>query len=351
MFRSDIVYKLIIVLPVIVLFPLNLHAWARHNLITKYAIQNNESDINSVMVVTEISPDDSINPEYAPIYTNPDFKNNKVDCNKFINYDLDSGWYEGFEGKEPVAATTALEVLINFSDEPDWGMDKNLNLSFAQKFMAGSQGYRHMYYPAWSFHLPFIFIPQGEAPERAEHFFKRALMEYRKGNLYASYRELARSMHYIMDMGQPFHTFQLPVKLINKRSPFNGTVQAIKNYHFAYETFVANILQMEDCGNAEIFRDDIANAKSMPADSAGALAIKVAISSSKMAHNLIPLCMDVFGEWLNSEKRQALTGEEFEKIISKQTPEIDKLHVLTAEALKLTSEGARGLIMLFEKLR
>ncbi len=328
--------------------PLNLHAWARHNLITKYALKYNEDYRNSIITVTEILSDNSINPDYLPVYTNPDLQKNSVNCNKFVNYDLENGMYYGFDSKWIGERITIYDVLVNFSDEPDWGMDKNLNLSFAQNFMAGSQGFRHMYYPFWTLHIPYPLVAQGNAPGRAQHFFDLAVSEFRKGNFYSAYRQLARSIHYVMDMGQPFHTRQLYYKFLQFTSPFDGTVQAIKNYHFAYETFVANLLQREDCAHTGILVNAIGSTKPLSAESAEKLAVSIAIKSSAIAKKLFPLAVKVFGERFNSQKEVFLTGEEFIELVSKQelTEELIKL---TEESLILTSGGIKGVMILFEK--
>lgn len=321
-----------------------IYAWARHNLISRYAID--EKSYSQEVDVTEISGSDSLNPEYAPLYVPPDGSLNQVHCDEFVNYDLERGLYYGFEGKRIGEKTTLYEILINFSDEPDWGMDKNLNLSVAQRFMAGSQGYRHMYYPFWTFHIPYPLIAQGETPERAQHFFDLALSEYKNGNFYSAYRQLARSIHYVMDMGQPFHTRQLYYKFLQFTSPFDGTVQAIKNYHFAYETFVANLLQKESCARSGILIDSIGSAQPIRAESAEQLAILIAIKSSSIAKKLFPLAVKVFGERFRSQKEAFLTEEEYIGLVNKKelTEELIKL---TEESLILTSGGVKGILILF----
>lgn len=325
---------------------IDLHAWARHNLITKHAI--NQDLKNQEIPVTEVSPDNTLSPDYIPLYVNPDPTANSMDCNKFINYDLDRGLYYGFDGKKPGEKTNVYEVLVNFSDEPDRDMDKNLELSFAQRFMAGSQGYRHMYYPFWTFHLPYPFISQGEAPYRAQHFFNRAIDEYRNGNIYASYRELARSIHYVMDMSQPFHTRQLYYRFIQFSSPFDGTIQAIKNYHFAYETFIANLLQMEDCEGGGKLIDKIRNAEPLSADSINNLAVLVAIRSNKMAGDLYRSVIKILGDRFNTAEPEFLTEGEFRNLVDGKS-DIKELIELSGEALTLASGAVKGVLLLFKK--
>jgi hypothetical protein len=344
--ENRIFFKTIFTLLILILPAPRLHAWARHNLITKYSIDENLK--KEEVTVTELSSDESLNPGYVPLYVNPDPARNSVDCTKFVNYDLERGLYYGFAGKGRGEKTNLYDVLVNFSDEPDWGMDKDLNLSFAQKFMAESQGFRHMYYPFWTFHLPYPFVSQGDAPKRAQHFFDRAVEEYRKGNIYNAYRELARSIHYVMDMAQPFHTKQLYYKLIQFSSPFEGTVQTIKNYHFAYETLVANVLQQEDCAGGGKLIENIISAEPVHAERADNLAVVVAIKSSAIAERLIPELLAVLDRRFNSSEPQFLKEEEFYSIIQKENPGLNEI---TAEALSLTSGAVKGMIQLFEKVR
>jgi len=47
----------------------------------------------------------------------------------------------------PVGSTTsAVAILTNYADEPDWNMDADLDLSAFQLLTGGSQGWRHQFY-------------------------------------------------------------------------------------------------------------------------------------------------------------------------------------------------------------
>jgi len=46
----------------------------------------------------------------------------------------------------PGTVTSAVAILTNYADEPDWKMDQDLNLSPLQVLTGGSQGWRHQYY-------------------------------------------------------------------------------------------------------------------------------------------------------------------------------------------------------------
>ncbi len=93
------------------------------------------------------------------------------------------------EGK-PGTMTSAAAILTNYADEPDWKMDQDLNLSSFQALTGGSQGWRHQYYGlGW--------LRFGVAPSRAQYFFDLAGKADEKGDLYWTFRYLARAMHYV----------------------------------------------------------------------------------------------------------------------------------------------------------
>jgi len=149
---------------------------------------------------------------------------------------------------------SAREILTGYSGEPDWGMDKGLDVSRHQKLMGGtdpkqtsSQGFRHM---------SFLLGKMGEAPKRAQLFFDLGAKAIEKGHEYWGFRFTAMGLHYIEDMGTPVHTNMLPtlkyIRLKGMIRPrgtdgkrhFNkhllgdlvkGSAQINANYHFLYE--------------------------------------------------------------------------------------------------------------------
>ncbi len=150
---------------------------------------------------------------------------------------------------------SAAWILIHYTDEPDWGMDQNLNISPDQKFMGGtkgptSQAFRHLYWKKWSPRAPWrtFHIPpreMGEALKRAQTFYDLAQTAFEVKEPYWAFRFLAWSLHYIQDLGQPFHSSQLLTpKFISWDSVLGferlikRTTQIISNYHFMYEDYV-----------------------------------------------------------------------------------------------------------------
>jgi hypothetical protein len=134
------------------------------------------------------------------------------------------------EGK-PGTVTSAAAILTNYADEPDWKMDQDLNLSPFQVLTGGSQGWRHQYYGlGW--------LRFGVAPSRAQYFFDLAGKAREKGDLYWTFRYLARAMHYVQDTTQPYHGVPAPIGLIFKGiGNFGALMASATNHHYNLEEY------------------------------------------------------------------------------------------------------------------
>jgi len=134
------------------------------------------------------------------------------------------------EGK-PGTVTSAAAILTNYADEPDWKMDQDLKLSPFQALTGGSQGWRHQYYGlGW--------LRFGVAPSRAQYFFDLAGKAREKGDLYWTFRYLARAMHYVQDTTQPYHGVPAPVGLIFKGiGNFGALMGSATNHHYNLEEY------------------------------------------------------------------------------------------------------------------
>ncbi|MBI3542788.1 MAG: hypothetical protein HY075_05875 [Deltaproteobacteria bacterium] len=154
------------------------------------------------------------------------------------------------------AAPTALDVLIFSSFEPDFGMDEDLDVNPDQKYMGGtrgpsSKGFRHMFYRAWTpfdpittFHFP--FHEMGVAPERAELFFRMARDLKTAGHVFWAYRVLGWGLHYVQDLGQPYHATQvaslklMPLKVLMAlgwEAFVSETTRIVGNFHLVFERY------------------------------------------------------------------------------------------------------------------
>ena len=174
-------------------------------------------------------------------------------------------------GEAAGAEVPVLDVLAAYSDEPDWGMDKEIFGQYPEVWrseyarMGGregkpSQAFRHMYWPEFSWRMPLrtlkspvakLFSPMGLAPDRATLFMDLSRKARAAGHPYWSVRFVANALHYLEDMAQPFHASQTPTKRflllpLLDRDHGNGTqnyVLQVQNivayYHYSFENYVS----------------------------------------------------------------------------------------------------------------
>jgi hypothetical protein len=325
-------------------------AWVRHNLITRYALEGVDwlDKYDGITVTPYTYRDESLNPDFKLLYTNPDPTQVQPPPDKFTYYTLESGEKPGFKGARIGQKISARRILTDYSDEPDWRMDKQLELSPAQALMAGSQGYRHMYYPALGWHLPYLFFPQGAAPERAEHFYGLARQALGRGDLYWVFRFLARAIHYIEDMGQPYHTSQTSLRFITISSPISGTTQTTKNYHFAYESYVNYRLQQEAEGlMPPDYIPALQQAPAIEVDDTARLLKDMARENNRRVGKTFRTSIELFGRRLRSTQRISLTQTEADSLMNPQSgnhPRRDQFDRAVRQALGLTGSGVRGFL-------
>jgi len=138
----------------------------------------------------------------------------------------------------PGTTTSAAAILVNYADEPDWDLDSGLNLSKLQILTGGSQGWRHQYYGLGWLRL-------GEGPARAQYFFNLAEQAYKGGDLYWTFRYLARSLHYVQDLTEPYHGVPAPIGIIFKGiTDFNALFAASINHHYNLEEYQGAMVGM-----------------------------------------------------------------------------------------------------------
>ncbi len=135
----------------------------------------------------------------------------------------------------PGQHTTPLQILVAHVADPDDGRDNHLYLRDANgqivhdadgnatpryphlAFMGGpdSQAYRHMERPPfslahWKSTLGFPLGTFGMASTQAQRYFDLALMARAVGEPYWAWRFIAGALHYVQDLGQPYHGAQFP---------------------------------------------------------------------------------------------------------------------------------------------
>ena len=224
-------------------------AWEGHKIITRAALQSYDNwDTATYEPIEKVLPDLSVGGAPAPTSLKV-FADQLVIRQDFIKWDWQPESKDG-------AATSVLEVLVKASLEPDDGMDQNLSISTDQKYMGGyeglsSQAIRHMYFRMWSiiqpvltFHYP--VYEMGFAPDRAELFFHLAKQAKKGGHTFWAYRFLGWGLHYVQDMGQPYHSSQfasyrlLPVRVllsVGWEAFMAETLRIVGNFHLAFEQY------------------------------------------------------------------------------------------------------------------
>jgi len=129
--------------------------------------------------------------------------------------------------------TDAKTILSTYADEPDWGMDEGLSLNSMQSLTGGSHGWRHQYYI-----LLGGILKLGEAPDRALHFYNMAVKAFKNNDPYWGFRFLARALHYLQDLTNPFHSNPGPTMiLLSNIWDINGVTVLAMNHHFALEDY------------------------------------------------------------------------------------------------------------------
>ncbi|MGB9856787.1 MAG: hypothetical protein ACPLKX_01410 [Dictyoglomaceae bacterium] len=138
-----------------------------------------------------------------------------------------------YRGEKIGDKISAITIITRYVEEPDNGMDENLNLSPFQKLMGGSSGWRHMYFIAFSGALKL-----GEAPKRCLHFWNLAKEAFQRKDYYWGFRFFAYSLHYLQDLSMPFHAYPMPLKnvalnIIN----LDKLISQGENHHYVLEAY------------------------------------------------------------------------------------------------------------------
>lgn len=288
---------------------------------------------------------------------------------------------------QPTAEINAAALLAHAVMEPDDGMDQNLNISSDQKYMGGfeglsSQGIRHMYYRAWSiwsplvtFHFPFHVM--GYAPQRAEMYFELARQAKAQNHYFWAYRFLGWGLHYVQDIGQPYHCSQfaslrlLPLRILLSVGwePFIAeTKRIVSNFHLVFERYTDFLLEPSRESQATVaFKvptgDD--NLKYLlehnSALGIAAGVVRLAETGSELAPQIADVEDELLGNFLWSRKTNIENGFldetgkpkiDFQKIESdsKLKKPLEKFHDLVVQSLSNTGVATRWYVDRFKAL-
>jgi hypothetical protein len=138
-----------------------------------------------------------------------------------------------YRGEKIGDKISAITIITRYVEEPDKGMDENLNLSPFQKLTGGSSGWRHMYYITFQGALKL-----GEAPKRCLHFWNLAKEAFLKKDYYWGFRFFAYSLHYLQDLSMPFHAYPMPLKnVVLNIINLDKLISQGENHHYTLEDY------------------------------------------------------------------------------------------------------------------
>ncbi|MGK5086958.1 hypothetical protein WDW86_05325 [Bdellovibrionota bacterium FG-2] len=234
----------------------------------------------------------------------------------------------------PTPARPSELLLGSVIDEPDKGMDENLETSAdpenMRQFMGGAQGvtskgFRHMYFGGLKLGQPFATfqIPthaMGLAPRRIALLAQESKNLFKSGNIYWGTRVLGWAMHLLQDLAQPFHAVQIPnLMMVPWEELFNWppskmfsslvseTTRTISNYHWAYEDFILLLISQKDLRLSECLKEADKKktvrevSKNLDKDFPGQLAFAVAAASAELSSDLGKAEMELFGKSLKQK--------------------------------------------------
>lgn len=314
--KKKILIYILLILSVLALSYINAFSWNSHYFYTELAIKNNDWVNNFPEIeVTPYTYEDIDQDEY-----NPEFA---------IKY------FEGEIGEKVKAS----DILINYSDEPDWDLDTNLELNKLQALTGGSQGYRHMYFSVFA-----GLLKAGDAPKRANHFFEMSKSAFGKGDNYWGFRFAARAIHYLEDISQPYHTYPAPLDVLFKKF-FNvkKLTVLVTNAHYGYEDFNGYLFEHKK----EEFYNLLPEVKTVKMDDVADSAIKLSKEARKDFTLSYRETMQLFSVLDNDQELVILEEQEIVRIAN--SPDSQELIDLMKKDILLGLGYLNGFFDLLKK--
>ena len=284
-FKKKILWYVLLILSILLLSSENVFSSNSHYFYTELAIKNNYW-INTFPEI-EVTP-----------YTYQEIDQDEYNPEFVIKYvDEKIG--------EKVKAS---DILIKYSDEPDWDLDTNLELNRIQTLTGGSRGYRHMYVSLFG-----GLLRGGAAPQRVNHFFEISKVAFKKGDNYWGFRFTARAIHYLEDLSQPYHTYPAPLEVLFKKFfKVKKLTILITNAHYGFEDFNEYLFKHKK----EEFYGIIPQVKKVPIDDIVKSGIKLSKEARKDFTSSYRETMKIFPILNNDKEFLTLTEQEIIKAAS-----------------------------------
>lgn len=309
------------VLAMVLLQPLPARAWINHGVLTREILRettwiNSYRNIKVTKWTYAENDKGPLSPDFQPLYI------------------------DKLEGD----VTNAREILIRYADEPDWGMDSGLDLSPVQSITEGSQGYRHR-----SLNLMNGVLKMGEAPQRAKANYELARIAFRKHDHYWGFRYLARTIHYLEDCGEPYHTRPFLWRYLMTAQGSTPKLQTLMaNLHHYYEAFVAHHLLGQAAKEKGPLLAALHDAE--PADVFDVQASAMALSdfTSQTAPGLLQACDRFWPKFVKSQKTVRPIKPEL-LAPPEPPPSFKTIEEITAMNLHVTGKMVLGLLNLAKR--
>lgn len=237
-----------------------------------------------------------------------------------------------YRGEKIGDKISAITIIIRYVEEPDNGMDENLNLSSFQKLTGGSSGWRHMYFITFSGALKL-----GEAPKRIIHFWNLAKEAFQKRDYYWGFRFFAYSLHYLQDLSMPFHAYPMPLKNV-ALNIFNldKLISQGENHHYTLEDYQEYQIKS---GNPKYIKV-LKNAKPLEIKNPEEAGVKSAWLSRDFMGKLWELQIKYYGPDINNKKNFKADSKLF--LSNYTSPIRDEYDNTILQALELCAGWTKG---------
>ncbi|OAA29925.1 phospholipase [Kosmotoga arenicorallina S304] len=320
----------------VLFFALTAFAWSGHDALTYYIVSS-MPDIADIRV--PITP-------YT--YENIDNRIYNMEKANFSDYlgqrynpwEDDDVFISVFPNPLPVDNIAPLwQIFSVYSYEPDLGMDQDLELNSSQKLTGGSQGWRHMEYRL-------LFMRFGEVSKSVEYFSDLSTEVWDMNDPYWAYRFMARAIHYLEDIGMPYHTFPAPTcELFKLIFNFDKWYVVFANYHYAYDFYGGYRLWT----GYEPLVKAIKEAEPVKIKNPRKDALKLRRYARGKLSRVYYEMKELMGDDLESGNTDLATKEYFDELVA--TKDTSKLDELTIELLSKVASYVKGYILYMREIQ
>jgi len=311
-------------------------AWSGHDALTYYIISTMPDIANIRVPITPYTYEDIDSRGYNM---------EKANFNDYLGQEYnpwedDDLFMPVFQNQKPVDNTAPLwQILSVYSYEPDLGMDQDLDLNSMQKLTGGSQGWRHMEYRL-------LFIRLGEVSKSVEYFSELSTKVWDMNDPYWAYRFMARAIHYLEDIGMPYHTFPAPTcELFKLIFNFDKWYVAFTHYHYAYDFYGGYRLWT----GYEPLVEAIKNAEPVKIKDPRRDALKLRRYARGKLPKVYYEMKKLMGEDLESGSMDFASKEYLDKLVA--TKDTSKLDELTIELLSKVASYVKGYILYMREIQ